>query len=619
MADNMLFESIDTFSDLRVPIRQLSKNMNFSHIKLAPRLGLAFAAMVVLSVFLGLFSLRQMSQLQGQTSTVVDNNLPSVMILSEYRRNLDLMRRVEALLLLETPAKEQGEYRDSFDKTVAKFEELNRTYVEPTLIGSPGEAALAAVFKKDLAAYIAAASRIRASSQDPGQHAELLNHMLNTTRGLYFATSEQLDKVIQYNVDQAKDASTLAMKILGDGRNWLVVTMVAAAAIAALLAVVIVRSIVHPLNRAIDAAQQVADGNLAVELHADGRDEVSRLLRTLVGMRDTLARITGEVRRNAESVATASAQIAQGNGDLSARTEQQAASLQQAAASMEQLGSTVRQNAENARQASQLAVSASGIASQGGEVVGEVVETMKGINEASRRIGDIIGTIDGIAFQTNILALNAAVEAARAGEQGRGFAVVAGEVRSLAQRSAGAAKEIKELITASVERVESGAQLADRAGSTMTEVVGSIRRVTDIMGEISAASSEQSAGVAQVGEAVTQMDQTTQQNAALVEEMAAAASSLRSQAQDLVQAVSVFRLASDAPQAAVAVAPSVAAAPAVPVAAAARPAVPARKPSPAKVRPPARTPAQRPAAATAGLMAAPAMAVQGAPGDWESF
>ncbi len=170
--------------------------------------------MVVLSVFLGLFSLRQMSQLQGQTSTVVDNNLPSVMILSEYRRNLDLMRRVEALLLLETPAKEQGEYRDSFDKTVAKFEELNRTYVEPTLIGSPGEAALAAVFKKDLAAYMAAASRIRASAQDPGQHAELLNHMLNTTRGLYFATSEQLDKVIQYNVDQARDASTLAMKIL---------------------------------------------------------------------------------------------------------------------------------------------------------------------------------------------------------------------------------------------------------------------------------------------------------------------------------------------------------------------------------------------------------------------
>ncbi|AVT13562.1 methyl-accepting chemotaxis protein [Paracidovorax avenae] len=601
--------------------------MNFSHIKLAPRLGFAFAAMVILSVFLGLFSLRQMSQLQGQTSTVVDNNLPSVMILSEYRRNLDLMRRLEALLLLETPAKEQGEYRASFDKTVAKFEELNRTYVEPTLIGSPGEAALAAAFKKDLAAYIAAATRIRASAQDPGQHPELLNHMLNTTRGLYFTTSEQLDKVIQYNVDQAKDASTLAMKILGDGRNWLVVTMVAAAAVAALLAVVIVRSIVHPLNRAIDAAQQVAEGNLAVELHAEGRDEVSRLLRTLVDMRDTLARITGEVRRNAEGVATASAQIAQGNGDLSARTEQQAASLQQAAASMEQLGSTVRQNAENARQASQLAVSASGIASQGGEVVGEVVETMKGINEASRRIGDIIGTIDGIAFQTNILALNAAVEAARAGEQGRGFAVVAGEVRSLAQRSAEAAKEIKNLIGNSVERVEQGTVLVDKAGATMTEVVTSIRRVTDIVAEISAASSEQSEGVAQVGAAVTQMDQATQQNAALVEESAAAAGSLKTQAEQLVQAVAFFRTAPGA-----AVARS--SAPLAPRAMAAAPVAAVAAPAPARVRPaPAPAVKSAPAARTGapkariGTSAAPAAAgasrpaprAAGGEDEWESF
>ncbi|MDA8452252.1 methyl-accepting chemotaxis protein [Acidovorax sp. NCPPB 3859] len=595
--------------------------MNFSHIKLAPRLGLAFAAMVVLSGFLGLFSLRQMSQLQEQTSTVVDNNLPSVMILSEYRRDLDLMRRLEALLLLETPVKEQGEYRASFDKTVAKFEELNRTYVEPTLIGSPGEAVLAAAFKKDLAAYIAAATRIRASAQDPGQHPELLNHMLNTTRGLYFATSEQLDKVIQYNVDQAKDASGLAMQILTGGRNWLVVTMVAAAAIAALLAVVIVRSIVHPLNRAIDAAQQVAEGNLAVELRSDGRDEVSRLLSTLVGMRDTLARITGEVRRNAESVATASAQIAQGNGDLSARTEQQAASLQQAAASMEQLGSTVRQNAENARQASQLAVSASGIASQGGEVVGEVVETMKGINEASRRIGDIIGTIDGIAFQTNILALNAAVEAARAGEQGRGFAVVAGEVRSLAQRSAEAAKEIKNLIGNSVERVEQGTALVDKAGATMTEVVTSIRRVTDIVAEISAASSEQSEGVAQVGAAVTQMDQATQQNAALVEESAAAAGSLNTQAEQLVQAMSFFRTAPgteaarSAPAAlrtAVLVPLPARAAPAPAPVAAAKPAAPARAAAP-------RARIGAPAGPVVPAAPVPASRAAAKEDEWESF
>jgi len=486
-----------------------------------------------------------MSHLQEQTSTVVDNNLPSVMILSEYRRNLELMRRLEALLLLETPPKERGEYLASFDKTLAKFEELNRTYVEPTLIGSPGEVVLAAAFKKDLATYIAAASRIRASSQDPGLHAELLNYMLKHTRGLYYVASGQLDKVIQYNVGQAKDASTLAMEILGSGRNWLVATMVAAAAIAALLAVVIVRSIVRPLNRAIDAAQQVAEGNLAVELRVDGRDEVSRLLGALLHMRDNLARITSDVHRNAEGVATASAQIAQGNSDLSSRTEQQAAALQQTAASMEQLGTTVRQNADNARQASQLAVSASGVASRGGEVVGEVVETMKGINEASRRIGDIIGVIDSIAFQTNILALNAAVEAARAGEQGRGFAVVASEVRSLAHRSATAAKEIKTLIDASGASVSTGTQRVQAAGKTMGEIVRDIQQVAQIIGEINATMDEQSSGIGQINQAVAEMDRATQQNAALVEESTAASAVLNDQAHNLARIVGTFKLDAD--------------------------------------------------------------------------
>jgi methyl-accepting chemotaxis protein len=259
-------------------------------------------------------------------------------------------------------------------------------------------------------------------------------------------------------------------------------------------------------------------------------------------MQESLAKVVSHVRGGSESVETASAEIAQGNHDLSARTEQQASALEETAASMEQLSAAVKQNADSARQANQLAMSASSVAITGGEVVSQVVQTMKGINESSRRISDIIQVIDGIAFQTNILALNAAVEAARAGEQGRGFAVVASEVRSLAGRSAEAAKEIKSLINASVERVEQGTALVDQAGSTMTEVVGSIRRVTDIMGEISAASSEQASGVAQVGEAVTQMDQTTQQNAALVEQMAAAASSLKSQANDLVSTVAVFKL-----------------------------------------------------------------------------
>jgi len=287
--------------------------------------------------------------------------------------------------------------------------------------------------------------------------------------------------------------------------------------------------------------QRMADGDLTVGITLQ-HPEASSLLKAIAHMRDKFALIVSEVRQGAEHVATASAEIAQGNHDLSARTESQASALEETAASMEQLNATVKQNADSALQANQLALNASTVAVRGGQVVAQVVDTMKGINDASRKISDIISVIDGIAFQTNILALNAAVEAARAGEQGRGFAVVASEVRALAGRSAEAAKEIKTLINASVERVAQGTTLVDQAGTTMQEVVSSIRRVTDIMGEISAASREQSQGVSQVGEAVTQMDQVTQQNAALVEEMAAAASSLKSQAQELVQTVAVFKL-----------------------------------------------------------------------------
>jgi len=304
------------------------------------------------------------------------------------------------------------------------------------------------------------------------------------------------------------------------------------------------RGIAKGIDLASSAAQRFGEGDLSQQLPQDGQDEIAHLLQALARMQTSLVGVVQRVRQGSESVATASAEIAQGNQDLSSRTESQASALEQTAASMEELSSTVKQNADNARQANQLAMSASTVAVQGGEVVAQVVDTMKGINEASRKIGDIISVIDGIAFQTNILALNAAVEAARAGEQGRGFAVVASEVRSLAGRSAEAAKEIKTLINNSVERVEHGTALVDQAGTTMTEVVTSIKRVTDIMGEISAASNEQSQGVSQVGEAVTQMDQTTQQNAALVEEMAAAASSLRTQAQELVQTVAVFKLGS---------------------------------------------------------------------------
>jgi methyl-accepting chemotaxis protein len=297
------------------------------------------------------------------------------------------------------------------------------------------------------------------------------------------------------------------------------------------------------LDEAGRVASGIAAGHLDQAIDVDATGEEGHLLRTMSSMQQQLSSVVGAIRGGADSVATASTQIAQGNADLSQRTEEQASALEETAATMEQLSSTVRNNADSAMQANQLAQEAASVATQGGTVVGQVVGTMQGISESSRKIGDIIGVIDGIAFQTNILALNAAVEAARAGEQGRGFAVVAGEVRNLAQRSAEAAKEIKTLITRNVEQVEQGTVLVGQAGKTMGEIVGSIKRVSDIVGEISLATSEQSNGIQQVGDAVGQMDTMTQQNAALVEESAAAAESLRTQAQQLVQTVSVFRLA----------------------------------------------------------------------------
>lgn len=378
------------------------------------------------------------------------------------------------------------------------------------------------------------------------------------------------------------------------------------------LAVVFVRSITTPVAQAVGVAKAVAEGDLGVEVPVQGSNELGQLMQALAFMRDHLAQVVTQVRQGSDGVATASAEIAEGNNDLSARTEQQASALEETAASMEQLGATVKQNADSASQANQLAMSASTVAVKGGEVVSQVVQTMKGINDSSRKISDIIQVIDGIAFQTNILALNAAVEAARAGEQGRGFAVVASEVRSLAGRSAEAAKEIKSLINASVERVEQGTTLVDEAGVTMTEVVDSIRRVTDIMGEISSASKEQALGVAQVGEAVTQMDQTTQQNAALVEEMAAAASSLKSQAQELVATVGAFKL----PQGS-----SAGGSPrrAPPMASHARPVAQApRRPSmPAPRKPALASRAQALAAPTS--KAAPKATPAGGDDDWETF
>ncbi len=325
------------------------------------------------------------------------------------------------------------------------------------------------------------------------------------------------------------------------GRNILIAGCLLAIVIAIAAGIFIIRSISDGLSEAVGVATRVANGNLASEITINRRDEFGKLLSALNTMQASLSTLVKKVTQGADAVATASSDIAQGNHDLSARTESQASSLEETAASMEELGSTVRHNADNANHANDLAKTASTIASKGGKVVGEVVQTMREIQESSEKIAEIISVIDSIAFQTNILALNAAVEAARAGEQGRGFAVVASEVRSLAGRSADAAKKIKTLIAASTERVSDGSKLVNEAGETMNEVVNSIRRVSEIVAEISSSSHEQSLGVAQVGEAVSAIDQVTQQNAALVEQMAAAASSLNSQAQDLVVAVSSFK------------------------------------------------------------------------------
>ena len=389
-----------------------------------------------------------------------------------------------------------------------------------------------------------------------------------------------------------------------NNKSWLLGLGATGVVLGAVLATAITRSIVEPLHAAAEAARTVAAGELGAHIDAEGSDEIADLLRALKDMNASLAATIGQVRSGTETISTASHEIASGNADLSARTEAQASSLEETASSMEELTSTVKQNADNARQANQLAVSASSIAAKGGEVVSQVVDTMGSIKDSSRKIVDIIGVIDGIAFQTNILALNAAVEAARAGEQGRGFAVVASEVRSLAQRSASAAKEIKTLIGDSVDKVDNGSKLVDEAGQTMGLIVTSIRQVADIMGEITAATQEQSQGIEEVNNAIAQMDEMTQQNSALVEQASAAAESMREQAGLLGAAVGVFKLSSE--QLAALRAPV------------ARPAARAVKPAPrvvAPVRPaPVASAAPAPAPAPAKKVAAAAVS-----DDWEEF
>jgi methyl-accepting chemotaxis protein len=434
--------------------------------------------------------------------------------------------------------------------------------------------------------------------------ADKASHVLDTE--FTPAVKAYQDAVQQLVAMQQARVSATSQAVLDDARRSkrLMLALTAGAVLlGALSSILLTRGIVRPIREAVDLAEAVAGGDLTRRIQSDARDETGALLRSLRDMNDSLVRIVSDVRGGTSTIHGAAGEIAAGNLDLSNRTEQQASSLESTASSMAHLTDTVRQNADNARQANQLSITASSVASEGGAVVEQVIQTMGSINESSRKIVDIISVIDGIAFQTNILALNAAVEAARAGEQGRGFAVVAGEVRTLAQRSAAAAKEIKSLIDDSVGKVDTGAKLVDQAGATMQQVVSSIRRVTDIMAEIASASQAQTGGIEQVNSAIGQMDQATQQNAALVEESAAAAGSLQEQAAKLAQAVDQFKLEYAAPAR---VAAAVPAAPAVRV-----PAVRAR------AEPKLARPAPAPAAASA--QTGPKRVAATAGEDWEEF
>ncbi|CAB3851855.1 methyl-accepting chemotaxis protein [Achromobacter ruhlandii] len=379
-----------------------------------------------------------------------------------------------------------------------------------------------------------------------GERDAARQRLLEETLPLLDSLQDHIIEISRIQAAEMADASADSRKVIDNAGMLNLILSGLAVVLGGLFAWRVSKSITAPLAQAVSVAETVARGDLGQPIHAVTRDETGRLLRALHDMQDKLAGAVRTIRAGSETISSAAGQIAAGNTDLSSRTEEQAASLEETAASMEELASTVKQNADNARQANQLAASASEVAQRGGAVVSAVVSTMGDISASSRKISEIVSVIDGIAFQTNILALNAAVEAARAGEQGKGFAVVAGEVRSLAQRSAQAAREVKTLIEASVSKVAEGAGQAENAGTTMQEVVASVKRVTDIMGEIAAASQEQASGIEQVNRAVSQMDEVTQQNAALVEEAAAAAGSMQDQAHALVRAVGVFRLREDA-------------------------------------------------------------------------
>jgi len=564
--------------------------MRIANMKIGARLGLGFGLVLLLVIAMGVTGILRLENINQASRHLVDESLGKQKTAEAWLLGTSV-NATRALALVKAG---DDATQDFFQKEMSaqskQIDDIQKSLEDR--ISTDKEKELFAEVAKRRTTYVDIRRGI-VQLKGTGALEEANEQIASKMVPALNAYVESVKDVLTYYDDEVAASDRSITADYQSGRMTLIIGAIIAVLLGALIAWRLTASITNPLREAVKVAESVAEGDLTARSSLPpSSDESGMLLAALGRMQENLMKIVGQIRMGTDTIATASSQIASGNLDLSSRTEQQASSLEETASSMEELTSTVKQNADNSRQANQLAVAASSVAVKGGTVVSEVVNTMGEINTSSKKIVDIIGVIDGIAFQTNILALNAAVEAARAGEQGRGFAVVATEVRNLAQRSAAAAKEIKSLIDDSVEKVDAGSKLVVEAGSTMDEIVDGVKRVADIMAEITAASQEQSDGIEQVNQAITQMDQVTQQNAALVEEAAAAAESLQDQARNLAQAVSVFRIGagavSTAPaaprtvQSTAVAAPARAAAPAIARPAAA-PAVAQRKPAaPAK-------------------------------------
>jgi methyl-accepting chemotaxis protein len=489
---------------------------------------------------MGIFSIIQLVKVGNSSAEIAKNWMPATRHIGEVQTSLARFRISEATHVLQEGEAEMN----AADKALSTRREIMRKQQDAlaALVTDPEEKRIYAAFLQDLDAYMVESGKLAALSH-AGKKDEARALFKGASNKIYRRINEEFEALSKHNDDGSNASEQAAEQVFTMSRKLIIGALILSVGAGLLLAMWVARIVAQPLNDAIGVAQRVASGDLTADIEVASRDETGMVMSSLRDMNQSLAHVVGQVRGSTDAIATASAQIASGNMDLSARTEGQASSLEETAAAMEALTATVRQNADNARLADQLALSASSVAADGGKVVGDVITTMEAISVASRKVVDIIGVIDGIAFQTNILALNAAVEAARAGEQGRGFAVVASEVRNLAQRSALAAKEIKQLIEDSVRQMDSGTALVQQAGNTMDQIVASVQRVSGVVGEISASSVEQRSGIEEINKAIVHIDETTQQNAALVEEAAAAAAALQEQAAQLAAVVSRFRLA----------------------------------------------------------------------------